>query len=242
MPPATAKSPFWMGVRAGAPFILVVVPFAALFGLVATEAGLNLLETLGFSFAVVAGAAQFTALQLMQEQAPVLVVLISALAVNLRLAMYSAALTPHLGAAPLWQRAFVAYMTVDQSFTTSIAAYDRHPHWRLGQKTAFFFGACTPVLPAWLAATIAGALAGQHIPPDFALDFAVPITFLAMIAPMLRTLAHVAAALTAVTMALVLAWLPYNLGLLVAGFAGMVAGAQIELRVERRVIGEGHGT
>ncbi|MDP7149776.1 MAG: AzlC family ABC transporter permease, partial [Paracoccaceae bacterium] len=79
---------FWSGFRQGLPFILVIVPFALLFGVIATEAGLSIVETLGFSVVVIAGAAQFTALQLMTEQAPTLIVLASALAVNLRMAMY----------------------------------------------------------------------------------------------------------------------------------------------------------
>jgi predicted branched-subunit amino acid permease len=41
---------------------------------------------------VIAGAAQFTALALLEEQAPMLIVIIAALAVNLHMAMYSAAL------------------------------------------------------------------------------------------------------------------------------------------------------
>lgn len=238
MPPATSNSrraPYWMGVRSGAPFILVVVPFALLFGVVATEAGLSVFETLTFSVTVIAGAAQFTALQLMQEQAPTVIVLISALAVNLRLAMYSAALTPHLGAASPGMRVLLAYLTVDQSFACSVDAYERNPGWSLNQKVAFFIGSCTPVLPGWVIASLVGALIGKQIPPEFALDFAVPITFLAIVAPMLRTLAHVVAALVAVAVALVAAGLPYNLGLLVAGLAGMMAGAYTELRIERAV-------
>ena len=235
MPPARVNSTFWTGVRAGAPFILVIVPFATLFGVVASEAGLSIFEALVFSFAVIAGAAQFTALQLMQEHAPTLIVLISALAVNLRLAMYSAALTPHFGAAPLWQRALVAYMIVDQSFTCSATAFERNPQWTLPQKLAFFFGTCAPLLPLFLVAVVIGGMIGKQIPPEFALDFAVPITFLALVAPMLRTVAHLAAALTAILVALALAWVPYDLGLLFAGVLGMMAGAQTELFVEKRL-------
>jgi predicted branched-subunit amino acid permease len=66
------------------------------------------------------------------------------------------------------------------------------------------------------------------------LDFAVPITFIALTAPMLRTAAHRAAALVSVVMALGFAWLPFNLGLMVAGLAGMITGAQIELRLRAR--------
>ncbi|WP_137703028.1 AzlC family ABC transporter permease [Marimonas lutisalis] len=238
MLPVTPKTAFWMGARCGAPFILVIVPFALLFGVVASEAGFSVLETFVFSTAVIAGAAQFTALQLMQEQAPTIIVLVSALAVNLRLAMYSASLTPHLGAAPLWTRAFIAYLTVDQSYTCSVGAYERYPDWDLATRVSYFFGTCVLVLPFWVLASVSGALIGQAIPPEFALDFAVPITFLAIIAPMLRTLAHVAAALVAVVLALGFAWLPYNLGLLVGGLGGMMAGARVEQLLERRTSGD----
>ncbi|MEM1342599.1 MAG: AzlC family ABC transporter permease, partial [Pseudomonadota bacterium] len=96
------KSAYFRGFVASLPFTIMASPFGLLFGVVATEAGLNLLQVMGFTVVVIAGAAQFTAVQLMVDGAPTLVVLISALAVNLRMMMYSAALQPHLGAAPLW--------------------------------------------------------------------------------------------------------------------------------------------
>ncbi|MCQ0092349.1 AzlC family ABC transporter permease [Roseovarius sp. M141] len=234
MTPETTKSTYWQGVRAGAPFILVLVPFALLFGVVATEAGLNLVETLAFSALVVAGAAQFTAVQLLSEHAPTIIVCLTALAVNLRMAMYSASLTPHLGRAPLGKRALVAYLMVDQAYAGAILAYEKNPGWSIAQKLAFYFGAVSPLVPLWLIFTVVGAVVGSAIPPEFALDFAVPITFLAMIAPMLRSTAHVVAALVSIAVSLSLAFIPYSLGLLVAGAAGMIAGAQVELILARR--------
>lgn len=230
----TPHTAYWEGVRDGLPFILVVAPFALLFGVVATEAGLNVWETLAFSVVVIAGAAQFTALQLMQENAPTVIVLASALAVNLRMAMYSASLTPHLGATPAWQRAIAAYMMVDQSYACSILAYERNRDWSPAQKMAFYFGAVTPVIPVWYAMTVAGALIGSSMPAGLALDFAVPITFIAMIAPALRTLAHKAAATASVVLALGFAFVPFNLGLIIAGVGGMMVGAQVELWMDRR--------
>ncbi|MBF9034816.1 branched-chain amino acid ABC transporter permease [Rhodobacterales bacterium HKCCE2091] len=230
MTTATAKSTYFRGVRNGLPFLLVVMPFGMLFGVVATEAGLNLAQVMGFSFLVIAGAAQFTALQLMVDNAPALIVIASALAVNLRMAMYSASLQPHLGAAPLWQRALIAYFNVDQSYALAIQDYDAHPERPLNLKVAYFFGVLTPVCPLWYVATLIGALVGTAIPEEFALDFAVPITFIALIAPALRTFAHVAAAVVAVVLAIVFAFLPYNLWLFVAGAGGMMVGAEIERR------------
>jgi predicted branched-subunit amino acid permease len=221
-------------VRDGAPFILVIVPFSMLFGVVGTEAGLHIVETMAFSILVIAGAAQFAALQLLTDNAPTLIALVSALAVNLRMAMYSASLTPWIGGAPLWQRALAAYFLVDQSYACAVVRFEQEPRWSVAERMAYFFGVVTPICPLWYVFTLVGALLGNAVPGGLPLDFALPITFLAMIGPMLRTPAHVAAAFLSVTLALVLAGLPYNLGLLVAGLAGMVAGAQVEVMLERR--------
>lgn len=233
MASSTTKSAFWQGFRDSAPFIFMASPFGFLFGVLAAEAGLIVPEALAFSVAVFAGAAQFTALQLMQENAPLIIVLVSALAVNLRMAMYSASLTPYLGDAPLWQRAFAAYLVVDQSYALSIAKFETEPKMTVPQRMAYFFGTNGIVAPAWTIATALGALVGTRIPESWGVDFVLPLAFLAMLGPMLRTPAHVAACFVAVTTSLPAAALPYNLGLIVAGIAGMIAGAQAELWLER---------
>ena len=231
---SAARSAFFRGARASAPFAIVIVPFGLLFGVVATEAGLNIVEVMTFSILVIAGAAQFAAIQMMVDDAPTLIVLATALAVNMRMAMYSAALTPHLGAAPLKTRALMAYFLVDQTYAATSVEYERRPDQTLAEKIGFFFGAVAPVCPLWYVATYAGARLGTAIPPEFALDFAVPITFLAIIAPMLRTAAHIAAAGMSIALALLLAFLPYNAGLLVASLGAMLTGAQVELWTQGR--------
>ena len=51
---------------------------------------------------------------------------------------------------------------------------------------------------------------------------------------MMRTLPHIVAAGVAVVISIAAASIPYSLGLLVAGIAGMMAGAQVDLWLERR--------
>lgn len=224
-------SSYWRGLRDGLPFLIVVGPFGMLFGVLATEAGLAIHETLAFSVVVIAGAAQFTALQLLTENAPTLVVIASALAVNMRMAMYSASITPHLGALPLWKRGIAAYFLVDQTYAASVLDYEKNPDQTIDQKFAYFLGVMTPICPPWYFVTLLGAWLGESIPPSLGLDFALPIAFIAMIGPLLRTPAHRIAALTAAVLALGFAWVPYNLGLIIAGLGGMIAGAQAEVRL-----------
>ncbi|GGH43011.1 branched-chain amino acid ABC transporter permease [Frigidibacter albus] len=237
MTSSLSRSAFWRGFREGLPFVLVIVPFGLLFGVVATEAGFNLAETMAMTVLVIAGASQFAAVQMMADNAPALVVVVTALAVNLRMAMYSAALTPHLGRAPVWQRALIAYTLVDQAYALAAQEYELRPRQSMGEKVAYFLGVSMVICPLWYGTTLIGATMGEAIPPGMALDFAVPITFLAMVAPMLRTLAHVVAALVSVLVALLLAWMPHNTGLLVAGLVAMAAGAQTELWQARRSAG-----
>ncbi|WP_299281051.1 AzlC family ABC transporter permease [uncultured Tateyamaria sp.] len=236
MSSTTTKSAYLAGVRDGAPFVAVAGPFAALFGVLATEAGLSVFEVMSFSLVVIAGAAQFTALQLMQDEAPTIIVLMSALAVNLRVAMYSAALTPYLGGAPLWQRIFAAYLLVDQSYALSHAKFEAAPELSVPQRMAYYFGTCTLVMIVWFASSYAGAALGTTLPPDVPLDFALPIAFLSMVAPMLRTMPHVIAAFVAVVVSLLAVNVPYSMGLMLAGAAGMIAGAQTELWLKRRAV------
>ncbi|MCV6598817.1 MAG: AzlC family ABC transporter permease [Mangrovicoccus sp.] len=230
----SGKSMFLRGMRDGLPFVLVVGPFGLLFGVIGTEAGLNLAEVMGFTVLVIAGASQITAISLMQENAPILVILVTALAVNLRMAMYSASLVPYLGAAPFWQRGILAYFLVDQSYALAHLEYEKNPERPLGEKMAYFAGTMMVTAPSWYGMTWVGAVLGEAIPDSFALDFAIPITFLALIAPALKTAAHVAAATTSVLLALALAWMPYGTGLLVAAVCAMAVGAAVEIAMEKR--------
>lgn len=238
MPTSTAKKPaksaYWAGVRDGLPFILMAAPFALLFGVVATDAGLSVGQAMGFSVLVIAGASQFAAVQMIMENAGIAFVLLAALAVNLRMAMYSASLVPYLGAAPLWQRALVSYLNFDQTYITSVSRYEARPEMSVPDRISYFFGVATPITPLWITMTLVGILAGAAIPDAWALDFIMPIMFLAMVAPMMKSLAHIAAAAVSIIVALALISLPSGTGLLIAAAAAMLTGAIVETWMERR--------
>lgn len=233
MPASTTKSVFREGVVQGSPFILVIVPFGLLFGVVGIEAGLNLAEIMGFTVLVVAGASQFTAVSLMVENAPVVLILAASLTVNLRMAMYSASLVPYLGAAPLWQRALVAYMQVDQVYAAASARFEARDE-PVRDRITFTLGVAAPIISLWIAAVWIGAVLGASVPAAFALDFAIPITFLALVGPMLRTVAHMAAAVVSAVVALGTAWMPAGTGVLVAAACACATGALVETLMERR--------
>ncbi len=230
----TLKSGIKVGMRDAMPFILVAAPFGLLFGVVGTEAGLNLLEVMTMTTLVIAGASQFTAVALWLEEAPTIIVLIAALAVNLRMAMYSAALVPHFRGAPMRFRLLMGYALVDQNFalTDGKFAGDTKTPWEF--RAGYFFGAFIMIAPFWISFTYIGAVFGTQIPPEYAIDFALPIMFLALIGPMLRSIPHYVAAFCSVAFALGLAWMPFGLGLLVAAFIAIIVASMVEVWLARK--------
>lgn len=227
------RSAFWQGFLDCTPFIIITVPYSMMFGVVARDAGLDLIQTMAMSVLVIAGASQFAALALLKENAPVFIALFTALVVNLRMAIYSAALVPHLGHARLGVRALVAYFMVDQAFAVAVKRYEQPPPLSPAEKVGYYFGAMLLICPIWYAGTLLGAVIGQQIPPYLSMDFAVPVCFIAIVAPALRSIPHVVAALTSIGAMLLLHDLPWSLGLPVSALLAMVAGAQTELYQRR---------
>lgn len=223
------------GARAMLPLLPGAVPFGMIAGVVASNAGLDALAGIGQSVIVFAGAAQLASTQLIADAAPVLVVILTGLVINLRFAMYSAAMAGHLSALPRGRRWLVAYLMTDQSYTLSVLRYTARPGMSLASKFAFYMGGAIPMWAVWLAATAAGYFLGNRIPASWSLDFFVPLSFLALIVPSIADRANATAALTGGAIA-VIAWsLPFNLGLFLAAIAGIMAGYAIErLNPKRR--------
>jgi predicted branched-subunit amino acid permease len=150
------------------------------------------------------------------------------------MAMYSASIAPYWRGSSLRARALGAFLLHDQAYALSIRRYVEAPDEPLPARFGFFLGVGLISVVVWTAGSLAGALIGGRLPEAWALEFAVPITFIAVLAPLLRDAAHVAAALTASVAALVFAPLPLGSGLVVAAALGIAAGATVEGVLRRR--------
>lgn len=122
-------------------------------------------------------------------------------------------------------RGVLAYLLTDQAYAVSISAYGDHGP---PSKSWFFFGAAITLWGIWQTGTAAGILLGAQIPPSWSLDFAIPLTFLALLFPTIRNRPSAVAAVSAGLLALVGHKLPYNLGLFIASFGGISAGCIAE--------------
>lgn len=224
---------FVAGAWASVPVWLAVFPFGVIFGTVAREAGLGLVETMAYTTIVIAGASQLAALQVLADGAAPLVAILTGAIVNLRMAMYSATLATHWHEVSMLWRVPGAWFLHDQAFALSMARHGARPDEPMGDKLGFYFGVGIVTAAVWVAATAVGAVAGQAIPPGWGLDFAVPASFLAIVAPMIRGTANVVAAGVAALAAVLLAGLPAGLGLLGASALGIAAGVLTRRRQRR---------
>ena len=202
------------------------VPFGLVTGVAAIAAGLTPLQGVAISVLAFSGIAQLVAMQLIAVGSPLVLTVAAATVVSLRLLMYSAALAPHLAHLDRRWRLLLAYLMTDQSFASTVRRYgepgDRtHKHWH-------FLGSCSMLWFTWQAAVVAGVIAGSGVPASWSLDFVVVLTFVALMVPVVKTRADLAAAVVAAVVAMSTLGLPYRLSLIAGSIAGIAVGLAIE--------------
>lgn len=226
------RSEFVAGVRAQAPLLLGVAPFGMAYGAYAVQEGIGSGLAQAMSAIVFAGASQFVGVRLIWQGVPAAVVLLTVLLVNLRHVLYSASLAPHVEHLGRRWRWLLAYLLTDEAYATAAARYGRgdaapYGHW-------FFFGTGLTLWAAWQVSTAAGVFVGAAVPESWSLDFALPLTFIALVVPMLSSRPAVLAAGVAGAVAAAAFRWPYGVGLIAAALAGMAAGMALDRALAAR--------
>jgi 4-azaleucine resistance transporter AzlC len=221
-----ARKTFWDGVRAEIPLLVGVFPFGMIYGALALNAGLSTMASQMMSSIVFAGSAQFVTAQLVHDAAPGLVIVLTIAVVNLRHMLYSASLAPYLKNLSLKWKVLLSYLLTDECYAPSILKYEEtgvkpFSHW-------FVFGAGLALWSTWQASTALGIFLGTAIPENWPLDFALPLTFIAMVVPALKNRPMIASAVSAGLVAVLAYSLPFKLGLILAALTGIVVGTILE--------------
>ena len=214
------------GVRAQLPLLLGVAPFGMAYGAYAIESGLSAGLAQAMSAIVFGGASQFIGVQLIASGVPGAMLVLATLLVNLRHLLYSASLAPHVDHLSTRWRWLLAYLLTDEAYATSMQRYRRgdaspHKHW-------FFFGAGFALWVTWQLTTSLGIFLGAALPDSWSLDFALPLTFLALLMPVLTNRPALAAAVVAGLVAAVGFDWPYGIALVAAIGAGLSAGLALD--------------
>jgi 4-azaleucine resistance transporter AzlC len=233
----TRRQEFIAGVKDTIPLIIGAIPFGIIFGAVAVTSGLSPLAALGMSLFVFAGSAQFMAVGLVAQSTAGIIIILTTFVINLRHALYGASLAPYVR--QLSQRWLLplAFWLTDESFAVVIRRYQTaddapNKHW-------YFLGSTIAMYINWQLCTLIGIVAGQQLEGlgDLGLDFAMVVTFIGIIVPLIISRPMLACALTAGLVSVLTAHFPHKLGLLLAALAGIAAGLAAD-SIYRRQRGE----
>jgi len=222
------KLEFWTGVRDESPILLGVAPFGLIYGALAIDAHIAVPVAQAMSAIIFAGSSQFIAAQMIGAGTSGLVILLIVFVVNLRHALYSASVSPHVHhLTPGW-KILLAYLLTDEAYAVTITHYNQegspaNKHW-------YFLGAGLTLWMTWQVSTGLGIFIGAQFPKSWPLDFVLPLTFIALVVPALKDKASVAAAVTAALLGLLTFGFPFKTGLLTAAFIGILTGLLVESR------------
>ncbi|NEE00585.1 AzlC family ABC transporter permease [Phytoactinopolyspora halotolerans] len=210
------------GARAMLPWLAGVTPFGLVIGVSAAQADISTFAGWLTGPLIVAGSAQIATIELLHAGAAPLVIVVSALIINLRLVLYSAAMAGYWRRRSRAWRMFAGYLLIDPSFAVGIARYEQPGDRR--RADAYYVGGAVLLYATWFAAIAAGALLGAQLPSVLRLELVIPLFLVGEVVPRLRERATRRAALTAAAVAVPATAVPLHLGLIIAIVAGLGAG------------------
>lgn len=237
---ASPRAEFLGGVKATIPLMIGAMPFGIIFGALAVTAGISIPGTMALSTLVFAGSAQFIAVGLVTQGASIPIIILTTFVVNLRHALYGATLAPFVKHLPQRWLLPLGYMMTDESFVITSTHYDepgdiRHKHW-------YFLGANLTIFIPWQIFTWIGIFAGSLIPESdvrrLGLDFAMSVTFIGLLVPLVKNRPALLAVIVSGVVAVITYTLPNKVGLTIALLAGVAAGVIAEGRMQPTPIPE----
>ncbi len=219
-------------VRRGIRELLPATPGIFAWGLVTgvamVKAGLDTGHAIVLSLLAYAGSAQLAALPLIAAVAPVWLVFVTAVVVNLRFVVYSAAVRAGFAHLHWHRRMWLGYVVGDIMFVRFSALRQNEPDYP--HPVSYYLGGAVANWIIWQIASILGIVAAAVIPDSWGLELAGTLALVALLAPLCVRFPTFAGVAVASIVAILGHSLPLKLGLLL----GMISGMVVALLLERR--------
>ena len=234
--PADLDPAAWReAIAASVPTMFGITAWGLVVGVAMIKSGLSIPHALGMTLLVFAGSAQLASLPLIAAHAPIWVIFLTALVVNLRFLIFSAVLAPHFAHLPWRKRFGLGYFSGDMTVAMFMLRYPTEAPAR--GKVSFLKGLLVPNWLAWQVGSIAGIFAGSFVPAAWGAGFAGTLAIVCILVPATINRAALAGVLVASAIAVAAHTMPYKLGLLVAVLAGMLTA----MFIEEKFIKDAHG-
>lgn len=216
------RNQFWLGARDLLPLISGAAPFGMIVGATGVSLGMSPEMVMGMSALFFAGSAQLAAYTLIQDNAPFIIVLATAMVINLRFSIYSATFAPLLGPLPKRYRFTLAYMLSDQTY--GLCSMPAQMQKTTAERAWYLAGVALTLYVVWMISVGLGVALGAGIPPSWSLEFTIPLAFLAMLVTTITSRLLFMVAIISGSCAVLFQLLPFNTGFIVAVTAGVGGG------------------
>lgn len=221
------RGEFMRGVRDTVPMIVGAVPFGIIFGALGVTSGLSEFAIMGLSLFVFAGSAQFIAVGLLTQGVGIVFIILTTFIVNLRHMLYSASLAPYMRHLSQKWLIPLGFWLTDETYAVVIGRYAQGDE---GGKAWYHLGSAVAMYTNWQLSTLIGIVAGTQLQglASWGLDFAMVVTFIGIVVPLIITRPMLMSALVAGVVAVLTYDMPNRLGLIVSALIGIGAGIVAE--------------
>ena len=178
------RKQFWFGMRDLLPLVYGVLPFGLIAGATGVSLGMSPEMVMGMTVLFFAGSAQLAAYSLIQDNASFVIILLTAVVVNLRFAIYSATFASLLGPLKKRYRLSLAYMLSDQVY--GLCSMPEQIQKSTPEWIWYPTGVSIAMLVSWMISVILGVALGAGIRSHWSLEFTIPLAFLAMLVSTIR--------------------------------------------------------
>lgn len=173
---------FRMGLRDGLPICIGYLSVSFAFGIMATGAGLSVLEAVMISLFNLTSAGQLAALPIIAGAGSFIELALTQLVINLRYSLMSVSLSQRMSdSVRLSDRFAVSFANTDEIFAVAVSK-----ELPVGRK--YLYGLMILPMVGWSLGTLLGAVAGNILGEIFvnALGIAIYAMFIAIVVPALR--------------------------------------------------------
>ena len=233
--PPLDRTAYREGVKAMTPLAAAVAVWGVVTGVAMVNAGLTIPAALLMTFTVFAGSAQLAVMPLLATGAPLPIVWVTALLVNLRFVIFAAASRRSFMHLPWRQRLLASYLNGDLGFalfSRRFAGADQHGN---PEQWGYFYGVAFVNWGVWQAGSVVGFLIGGLLPTDWGFELAAYLALMAVLIPMVQRFPAIAGVVSTAAVAVLAVRLPLRLGLLLAVLVGVTVALVGEALRDRRL-------
>ncbi|WP_240675688.1 AzlC family ABC transporter permease [Ammoniphilus sp. CFH 90114] len=223
------------GIMDAVPIGLSFLLFGGIFGMMAIQAGLSIWQSVGMSFIVFAGSAQFTSLSMISDQASILAIILATFLINSRHLLMGLSMSPYYAGFSNRFVTLLSFFLIDEQYALTLNRF-RH----FAPTKSYIMGVSFTLYFTWVFGTFLGTMTGSWIPDPEALGLGFSFTamFLALVFYQLTNLLRIATFFLCGGLAVALVFVvPNGLHLLIAGVLSFAIGYAFPAK-SRKVVKE----